>query len=370
MRVKDSVAFVTGANRGLGLAFAKALLAGGAKVYAAARDREAIALPGVTKVRLDVTNPARRSPPPRARRAMSICSSTTPGSPTAPLSSARTPSPPRARNWRPIISARFCSAAPSPRCSPRNGGGAILNVLSVLSWVNLPNFATYSASKAAAWSLTNGLRNELAAQGTQVAGPARRLHGHRHGEPHRRPEIAPRGRRQSRRWKRWRRAARKSSPTSSPATSRRACRPTRPSTSACPAADRAARQLSHGAAARRIDAVFRRCAAATAARSMLTALAPARPARRRRCSLAVDLEERAQRRAGIAAPEAVGSERHERRAQIGGDELRIGAHIIRGRDDRRVPGKPRGDAARRRRARADSSRLRRSTSRASRASSE
>ena len=40
MRVRDSVAFVTGANRGIGLAFVQELLAAGArKVYAAARAR-------------------------------------------------------------------------------------------------------------------------------------------------------------------------------------------------------------------------------------------------------------------------------------------------------------------------------------------
>jgi short-subunit dehydrogenase len=50
----------------------------------------------------------------------------------------------------------------------RNGGGAIINVISVLSWLNLPQAATYSASKSASWSLTNGLRNELRGQGTQV----------------------------------------------------------------------------------------------------------------------------------------------------------------------------------------------------------
>jgi NAD(P)-dependent dehydrogenase (short-subunit alcohol dehydrogenase family) len=49
-----------------------------------------------------------------------------------------------------------------------NGGGAIINVLSVLSWLSFPGVATYSASKAAAWSLSNGLRNELREQGTQV----------------------------------------------------------------------------------------------------------------------------------------------------------------------------------------------------------
>jgi short-subunit dehydrogenase len=51
-----------------------------------------------------------------------------------------------------------------------NGGGAIVNVLSVLSWLNISAGATYSASKSAAWSLTNGLRGELRTQGTQVVG--------------------------------------------------------------------------------------------------------------------------------------------------------------------------------------------------------
>jgi short-subunit dehydrogenase len=46
-----------------------------------------------------------------------------------------------------------------------NDGGAIVNVLSVLSWISLPGGGTYSASKAAAWSLTNGLRHELRGQG-------------------------------------------------------------------------------------------------------------------------------------------------------------------------------------------------------------
>jgi NAD(P)-dependent dehydrogenase (short-subunit alcohol dehydrogenase family) len=58
MRIRDSVAFVTGANRGLGLAFAQELLAAGArKVYAAARHPERITLDGVERVRLDVTKP-------------------------------------------------------------------------------------------------------------------------------------------------------------------------------------------------------------------------------------------------------------------------------------------------------------------------
>ena len=51
-----------------------------------------------------------------------------------------------------------------------NGGGAIVNVLSALSWLSIPMAATYSASKSAAWSLTNSLRGELRSQGTQVVG--------------------------------------------------------------------------------------------------------------------------------------------------------------------------------------------------------
>ena len=51
-----------------------------------------------------------------------------------------------------------------------NGGGALLNVLSVASWINGGELAAYSASKSAAWSLTNALRQELAAQKTQVLG--------------------------------------------------------------------------------------------------------------------------------------------------------------------------------------------------------
>ena len=51
-----------------------------------------------------------------------------------------------------------------------NGGGAIVNVLSVLSWISMPATAIYCASKAAGWSLTNSLRQELLAQHTQVVG--------------------------------------------------------------------------------------------------------------------------------------------------------------------------------------------------------
>ena len=60
MKIQNSVAFITGANRGLGLAYAQALLAAGArKVYAGARDPSTVpSLDGLVPVRLDVNNAA------------------------------------------------------------------------------------------------------------------------------------------------------------------------------------------------------------------------------------------------------------------------------------------------------------------------
>ncbi|MBM7053613.1 SDR family NAD(P)-dependent oxidoreductase [Streptomyces durocortorensis] len=52
----------------------------------------------------------------------------------------------------------------------RNGGGGILNVNSRMSWLSYPGANAYAASKAAAWSMANGVRLELAGQGTQVTG--------------------------------------------------------------------------------------------------------------------------------------------------------------------------------------------------------
>jgi short-subunit dehydrogenase len=49
-----------------------------------------------------------------------------------------------------------------------NGGGAIVNALSAVSWFSFPGMAGYSATKAAAWNLTDALRLELADQGTLV----------------------------------------------------------------------------------------------------------------------------------------------------------------------------------------------------------
>ena len=51
-----------------------------------------------------------------------------------------------------------------------NGGGSILNILSVLSWVSFPRSGAYCAAKSAEWSMTNALRVQLAEQNVRVAG--------------------------------------------------------------------------------------------------------------------------------------------------------------------------------------------------------
>lgn len=52
----------------------------------------------------------------------------------------------------------------------KNGGGSILNILSVLSWLSLGNSGAYSAAKSAQWGITNALRVELAPKNVSVAG--------------------------------------------------------------------------------------------------------------------------------------------------------------------------------------------------------
>src|SRR6201994_4809007 len=170
MKVAGSIALVTGANRGLGLAFAKTLMEMGAsKVYAAARDPGAITLKGVVPVRLDVTSDEDVVAAARAAGDVNLLINNAgiarPGGFLADgaIEAAREQfevnfiGPLRmARAFAPILA--------------KKGGGAIVNVLSVASWMNNPALATYGASKSAAWALTNGLRNELVQQGTQVVG--------------------------------------------------------------------------------------------------------------------------------------------------------------------------------------------------------
>ena len=169
MQIKDSVVFITGANRGLGLSFARAALAAGAKkVYGAARDASSVTLAGVTPIALDVTKPAQVEAAAKACGDVTLLINNAGISrgglllgPTDAFDAARAEFETNffgmwsvARAFAPVLKA--------------NGGGAMVNVLSALSWLSLPSSQTYSASKSAAWSLSNGLRDALREQGTQV----------------------------------------------------------------------------------------------------------------------------------------------------------------------------------------------------------
>lgn len=170
MHIKNAVVLVTGANRGLGLAFAEALLARGArKVYAGARNPRSVSLAGVEPIRLDVTDQASIEAAAAALGDVSLIINNAGIASITNFLAEDSLEQARAELETNYFGPLRLSRAFAPALA-RNGGGGIINVLSVASWLNIGGLGTYSASKAAAWSLTNGLRNELRAQGTQVLG--------------------------------------------------------------------------------------------------------------------------------------------------------------------------------------------------------
>jgi NAD(P)-dependent dehydrogenase (short-subunit alcohol dehydrogenase family) len=161
MNVEGSVALVTGANRGLGAAFARGLLAAGAQtVYGGARSSYVPDPPGVIPVELDITNPDHVAAAAARLGEVNLL-----------INNAGVLHPSNALADDAVSALQadfetnvFGTLAMSRAFAPilaSNGGGAIVNVLSVLSWFSLPGVAPYAASKAACWSLTNGLRLEL-----------------------------------------------------------------------------------------------------------------------------------------------------------------------------------------------------------------
>ena len=167
MKVEGAAALVTGANRGLGAAIAQALLDAGAKVYGAARDPATITNRGLIPVPLDVTDGDDIAIAARTCRDVSIVVNN-----AGILRSSASLAEGAVDAARAEMETNFFGSMRMARAfAPvlrRNGGGALVNMLSVLSFMSVPQGATYSASKAAAWSLTNSLRIELRRQGTLV----------------------------------------------------------------------------------------------------------------------------------------------------------------------------------------------------------
>jgi NAD(P)-dependent dehydrogenase (short-subunit alcohol dehydrogenase family) len=170
MNIQGSVALVTGANRGLGQAFAQGLLAAGArKVYAASRDPSKIKLPGVQALRLDITNAQEVAAAARECGDVNLVINNAGIAQPSAFLDPEADAAVRAQFDTNFFGTLAMSRAFAPVLKA-NGGGALVNMLSVLSWINMSAIDGYCASKAATWSLTNGLRNELRAQGTLVVG--------------------------------------------------------------------------------------------------------------------------------------------------------------------------------------------------------
>ncbi len=168
MKINNAVALVTGANRGIGLAFTRELLARGArKVYAGARDPSTIKLPGVQAIRLDVTKPDEVAAAAARAGDVTLVINNAGVGHQGPFLAPDSEEVARRQLETNFFGMLRMSKAFAPVLAT-NGGGALLNVLSIVSWVNSGQLSAYAASKSAAWSLTNSLRFELAAQKTQV----------------------------------------------------------------------------------------------------------------------------------------------------------------------------------------------------------
>jgi NAD(P)-dependent dehydrogenase (short-subunit alcohol dehydrogenase family) len=165
MDISATTALVTGANRGLGLRFARELLERGATVYAAARDPRSVDLPGAIAIQLDITDPASVQAAAEATGDVRLLINNAGTSTGASLLHG-----PMADIELEMGTHFFGTLSMARAFAPQlAGGGAMLNVLSVLSWVSFAGSGAYCAAKSAEWSLTNALRLELAEQGTTVS---------------------------------------------------------------------------------------------------------------------------------------------------------------------------------------------------------
>jgi NAD(P)-dependent dehydrogenase (short-subunit alcohol dehydrogenase family) len=185
MEIRDATALVTGANRGIGRALVAALLQAGAKtVYAASREPSnleatlALDLKRVRPVMLDVTNRDQVAALPAHLTDVTLLVNNAAvlhfgGILDVPLDTMVTELDTNffgklvmARGFAPVIE--------------RNGGGAIVNMLTLVALASMPGLSVYNASKAAAWSMTQSLRASLAGKGVAVPRGVPWCGGHRH----------------------------------------------------------------------------------------------------------------------------------------------------------------------------------------------
>lgn len=175
MNIHNVSALVTGANRGLGREIVRALLeAGAARVYAAGRDPAKLAATValspqcVVALQLDVTDPARVAALPTEAGDVTLLVNN-----AGVLHFGRMLEIDIGAVEQDIDTNFYGPLAMTRAFAPvieRNGGGAVVNVLTLLSMVSAPAFSAYNVSKAAAWSMTQSFRAELAGKGVAVVG--------------------------------------------------------------------------------------------------------------------------------------------------------------------------------------------------------
>lgn len=171
MKVKDSVVFVTGASRGLGLAFIREAVArGAAKVYAGVRNPEGFNEPGVTPVKLDVTDPASIAAAARIASDVTLLVNNAGIAEVTENLFSETAEEQSRRFFETNYYGVMRTTSAFVTSLPENGTGGIINVLSDATWRTVPFLAPYSASKAAAWSYTNNTRASLKQRNIQVLG--------------------------------------------------------------------------------------------------------------------------------------------------------------------------------------------------------
>jgi NAD(P)-dependent dehydrogenase (short-subunit alcohol dehydrogenase family) len=167
MRLDGATALITGTNRGLGHHLAVELLQRGAKVYATARRPELVDIPGATVLHLDITDPESVAAAAAAATDVDVLINNAAFTAGGNLLTGELDA------IRAVMDSNYYGTLAMIRAfAPilgRNGGGAILNVLSAVAWNTVDGNTSYAAAKSAEWGLTNGVRVELAGQGTLVA---------------------------------------------------------------------------------------------------------------------------------------------------------------------------------------------------------
>jgi len=165
--IQNSVVLVTGSNRGIGKAFVTAFLERGAsKVYATARTPLSYDDPRVVPLALDVTDAQSVAAVAAAAGDVTILVNNAGVAGSGSLLDSKIEAIAGVLDTNLLGPIRLVQAfAPILEA---NGGGAVVNVASALSW--LAGAGDYGVSKAALWQATNTLRVELRGQGTLVQG--------------------------------------------------------------------------------------------------------------------------------------------------------------------------------------------------------